>query len=96
MVGDFALAKLLDHQDSHIKNAVRGTVGHIVPDQSLEKTDVFRDDGKLSSEALSEASGHGVVQVGTTHITHNEIAVKSMRGRDKAIRVSLLNTLCEA
>ncbi|CAN6808795.1 unnamed protein product [Brassica oleracea] len=42
MVGDFALAKLLDHQDSHIKNAVRGTVGHIVPDQSFEKTDVFR------------------------------------------------------
>ncbi|CAN6990993.1 unnamed protein product [Brassica rapa subsp. trilocularis] len=47
MVGDFTLEKLLDHQDSHITNAVRGTMGHISPenlstDQSSEKTDVFR------------------------------------------------------
>ncbi|KAF8389862.1 hypothetical protein HHK36_024379 [Tetracentron sinense] len=46
VVGDFGLAKLLDHQDSHITTAVRGTVGHIAPEylstgQSSEKTDVF-------------------------------------------------------
>ncbi|KAJ6429681.1 hypothetical protein OIU84_021144 [Salix udensis] len=44
--GDFGLAKLLDHQDSHVTTAVRGTVGHIAPEylstgQSSEKTDVF-------------------------------------------------------
>ncbi|CAA2998777.1 NSP-INTERACTING KINASE 1-like isoform X2 [Olea europaea subsp. europaea] len=37
---------LLDHHDSHITTAVRGTVGHIAPEylstgQSSEKTDVF-------------------------------------------------------
>ncbi|KAE8732087.1 Protein NSP-INTERACTING KINASE 3 [Hibiscus syriacus] len=31
-VGDFGLAKLLDHQDSHVTTAVRGTVGHIAPE----------------------------------------------------------------
>ncbi|KAF6134997.1 hypothetical protein GIB67_014046 [Kingdonia uniflora] len=46
IVGDFGLAKLLDHQDSHVSTAVRGTVGHIAPEylstgQSSEKTDVF-------------------------------------------------------
>ncbi|GMH01837.1 hypothetical protein Nepgr_003676 [Nepenthes gracilis] len=46
VVGDFGLAKLLDHCDSHITTAVRGTVGHIAPEylstgQSSEKTDVF-------------------------------------------------------
>lgn len=46
IVGDFGLAKLLDHGDSHITTAVRGTVGHIAPEylstgQSSEKTDVF-------------------------------------------------------
>ncbi|KAJ8546266.1 hypothetical protein K7X08_018849 [Anisodus acutangulus] len=45
-VGDFGLAKLLDHQDTHVTTAVRGTVGHIAPEylstgQSSEKTDVF-------------------------------------------------------
>ncbi|KAI7998777.1 Protein NSP-INTERACTING KINASE 1 [Camellia lanceoleosa] len=45
VVGDFGLAKLLDHQDSHVTTAVRGTVGHIAPEylsigQSSEKTDV--------------------------------------------------------
>ncbi|KAF2315058.1 hypothetical protein GH714_038047 [Hevea brasiliensis] len=39
-------SKLLDHQDSHVTTAVRGTVGHIAPEylstgQSSEKTDVF-------------------------------------------------------
>ncbi|KAG6736490.1 hypothetical protein POTOM_060729 [Populus tomentosa] len=29
VVGDFGLAKLLDHRDSHVTTAVRGTVGHI-------------------------------------------------------------------
>ncbi|KAG9159789.1 hypothetical protein Leryth_007803 [Lithospermum erythrorhizon] len=28
MVGDFGSAKLLDHQDSHVTTAVRGTLGH--------------------------------------------------------------------
>ncbi|KAG0486562.1 hypothetical protein HPP92_008657 [Vanilla planifolia] len=46
VVGDFGLAKLLRHQDSHVTTAVRGTVGHIAPEylstgQSSEKTDVF-------------------------------------------------------
>ncbi|CAA3026825.1 NSP-INTERACTING KINASE 1-like [Olea europaea subsp. europaea] len=46
IVGDFGLAKLMDHQDSHVSTAVRGTVGHIAPEylstgQSSEKTDVF-------------------------------------------------------
>ncbi|MQM04227.1 hypothetical protein Taro_037022 [Colocasia esculenta] len=46
VVGDFGLAKLLDHKDSHVTTAVRGTVGHIAPEylstgQSSEKTDVF-------------------------------------------------------
>ncbi|OVA20749.1 Protein kinase domain [Macleaya cordata] len=46
VVGDFGLAKLLDHQDSHVTTAVRGTVGHIAPEylctgQSSQKTDVF-------------------------------------------------------
>ncbi|KAK1381015.1 Concanavalin A-like lectin/glucanase, subgroup [Heracleum sosnowskyi] len=46
VVGDFGLAKLLDHTDSHVTTAVRGTVGHIAPEylstgQSSEKTDVF-------------------------------------------------------
>ncbi|KAF3792177.1 NSP-INTERACTING KINASE 2 protein [Nymphaea thermarum] len=46
VVGDFGLAKLMDHADSHVTTAVRGTVGHIAPEylstgQSSEKTDVF-------------------------------------------------------
>ncbi|KAK1381016.1 putative LRR receptor-like serine/threonine-protein kinase [Heracleum sosnowskyi] len=46
VVGDFGLAKLFDHTDSHVTTAVRGTVGHIAPEylstgQSSEKTDVF-------------------------------------------------------
>ncbi|KAL1569865.1 Protein NSP-INTERACTING KINASE 2 [Salvia divinorum] len=46
VVGDFGLAKLLVHHDSHITTAVRGTVSHIAPEylstrQSSEKTDVF-------------------------------------------------------
>ena len=32
VVGDFGLAKLLDHRDSHVTTAVRGTVGHIAPE----------------------------------------------------------------
>lgn len=46
VVGDFGLAKLLDHRESHVTTAVRGTAGHIAPEylltgQSSEKTDVF-------------------------------------------------------
>ncbi|KAL8137790.1 hypothetical protein V2J09_003791 [Rumex salicifolius] len=46
VVGDFGLAKLLDHRESHVTTAVRGTIGHIAPEylstgQSSEKTDVF-------------------------------------------------------
>lgn len=46
VVGDFGLAKLLDHRDTHVTTAVRGTVGHIAPEylstgQSSDKTDVF-------------------------------------------------------
>ena len=46
VVGDFGLANLLDHRESHVTTAMRGTVGHIAPEylstgQSSEKTDVF-------------------------------------------------------
>jgi serine/threonine protein kinase len=46
IVGDFGLAKLLDHHETHVTTAVRGTVGHIAPEylstgQSSDKTDVF-------------------------------------------------------
>ncbi|GJW58024.1 protein NSP-interacting kinase 3 isoform X3 [Tanacetum coccineum] len=46
VVGDFGLAKPLDHRDSHITTAVRGIVGHIALEylstgQSFEKTNVF-------------------------------------------------------
>ena len=46
VVGDFGLAKLLDHRDSHVTTAVRGTVGHIALEylftgHSSEKIDVF-------------------------------------------------------
>ncbi|XP_044960187.1 protein NSP-INTERACTING KINASE 2-like [Hordeum vulgare subsp. vulgare] len=46
IVGDFGLAKLLDHQETYVTTAVRGTVGHIAPEylstgQSSEKTNVF-------------------------------------------------------
>ncbi|CAF2114067.1 unnamed protein product [Brassica oleracea] len=42
VVGDFGLAKLLNHVDSHVTTAVRGTVGHIASEylstgQSFEK-----------------------------------------------------------
>ena len=30
--GDFGLAKILDHKDSHVTTALWGTVGHIVPE----------------------------------------------------------------
>ncbi|KAG0470759.1 hypothetical protein HPP92_017459 [Vanilla planifolia] len=46
VLADFGLAKLLDHSESHVTTAVRGTVGHIAPEylstgQSSEKSDVF-------------------------------------------------------
>ncbi|MBA0837752.1 hypothetical protein Goarm_009883 [Gossypium armourianum] len=67
IVGDFGLAKLLDHQESHVTTAVRGTVGHIAPEylstgQSSEKTDVFGF-GILLLELIS---GLRALQVGKT------------------------------
>ncbi|PHU13691.1 Protein NSP-INTERACTING KINASE 1 [Capsicum chinense] len=46
VVGEFGLAKLLDHRHSHVTTAVRGTVGriaseHLSTGQSSDKTDVF-------------------------------------------------------
>ncbi|CAH8390339.1 unnamed protein product [Eruca vesicaria subsp. sativa] len=46
VVGDFGLAKLFNHQDTHVTTSVRGTVGHIAPEylstgQSYEKTYSF-------------------------------------------------------
>ncbi|PHT59302.1 Protein NSP-INTERACTING KINASE 1 [Capsicum baccatum] len=46
VVGEFGLAKLLDHRHSHDTTTVRGAVGHIAPEylstgQSSDKTDVF-------------------------------------------------------
>lgn len=65
VVGDFGLAKLLDHRDSHVTTAVRGTVGHIAPEylstgQSSEKTDVFGF-GILLLELIT---GHKAVDFG--------------------------------
>ncbi|RWW85637.1 hypothetical protein BHE74_00005666, partial [Ensete ventricosum] len=65
VVGDFGLAKLLDHGDSHVTTAVRGTVGHIAPEylstgQSSDKTDVFGF-GVLLLELVS---GRRVVEFG--------------------------------
>ncbi|KAG8067318.1 hypothetical protein GUJ93_ZPchr0005g14275 [Zizania palustris] len=46
VVADFGLAKLLDHGESHVITAVRGTIGRIPPEylmtgHSSEKTDVY-------------------------------------------------------
>ncbi|XP_017219852.1 protein NSP-INTERACTING KINASE 1 isoform X2 [Daucus carota subsp. sativus] len=65
VVGDFGLAKLMNHQDSHVTTAVRGTVGHIAPEylstgQSSEKTDVFGF-GILLLELIT---GHGALEFG--------------------------------
>ncbi|MQL88454.1 hypothetical protein Taro_021010 [Colocasia esculenta] len=65
VVGDFGLAKLLDHGDSHVTTAVRGTVGHIAPEylstgQSSDKTDVFGF-GVLLLELVS---GHRALDFG--------------------------------
>uniref|UniRef100_A0A0E0ICK8 non-specific serine/threonine protein kinase n=1 Tax=Oryza nivara TaxID=4536 RepID=A0A0E0ICK8_ORYNI len=72
VVGDFGLAKLLDHGDSHVTTAVRGTVGHIAPEylstgQSSEKTDVFGFGILLlelvtGQRALEVGKGSGVIQ----------------------------------
>ncbi|KAL3838680.1 hypothetical protein ACJIZ3_023271 [Penstemon smallii] len=45
-IGDFELAKLMDHEDTHVDAAVSGTIGHIAPEylstgKCSEKTDVF-------------------------------------------------------
>ncbi|XP_039070385.1 probable LRR receptor-like serine/threonine-protein kinase At5g45780 [Hibiscus syriacus] len=69
---DFDLAKLLDKRESHVTTAVRGTVGHIVPEylstgQSSEKTDVFGF-GMLLLEFITGQktldAGNGQVQKG--------------------------------
>ncbi|KAK6281073.1 hypothetical protein POUND7_014898 [Theobroma cacao] len=46
VVGDFGLVKLMEHQDSHVTTAVRGTIGYIAPEylstgQASDRTDVF-------------------------------------------------------
>ncbi|MBA0834638.1 hypothetical protein Goarm_006970, partial [Gossypium armourianum] len=65
--GDFGLANLLDHRDSHVTTAVRGTVVHIAPEylstsQSSEKTDVFR----LGILLLELISGLRALEFGKT------------------------------
>lgn len=65
VVGDFGLAKLLDHSDSHVTTAVRGTVGHIAPEylstgQSSDKTDVFG----FGILLLELVTGQRAIQVG--------------------------------
>ncbi|KAK4480108.1 hypothetical protein RD792_013165 [Penstemon davidsonii] len=46
IIGDFGLAKLMDHKETHVNTAVRGTIGHIAPEylstgKCSEKTDVY-------------------------------------------------------
>ncbi|KAK1308028.1 Protein NSP-INTERACTING KINASE 3 [Acorus calamus] len=58
IVGDFGLAKLLDHRESHVTTAVHGTVGHIAPEylstgQSSEKTDYVFGYGILLLELIT-------------------------------------------
>ncbi|KAL3838679.1 hypothetical protein ACJIZ3_023270 [Penstemon smallii] len=45
-IGGFGLAKLMDHEDTHVDATIRGTIGHIAPEylstgKCSEKTDVF-------------------------------------------------------
>ncbi|XP_048601275.1 probable LRR receptor-like serine/threonine-protein kinase At4g30520 [Brassica napus] len=83
VVGDFGLAKLLNHEDSHVSTTVRGTVGHIAPEylstgQSSEKTDVFGF-GILLLELITglraqfgkTASQKGVMLECVSNKTHN-------------------------
>ncbi|KAL8251044.1 hypothetical protein R6Q59_034737 [Mikania micrantha] len=79
VVGDFGLAKLLDHGDSHVTTAVRGTVGHIAPEylstgQSSEKTDVFGF-GILLLELITDPTLvlRGCVMVGYTDYDDDDI-----------------------
>ncbi|KAA3462785.1 protein NSP-INTERACTING KINASE 2-like [Gossypium australe] len=67
IVGDFGLANLLDHRDSHVTTVVRGTVGHIALEylstsQSSKKTDVF----KLGTLLLELISGLRALEFGKT------------------------------
>jgi len=46
VVGHFNLAKLMDHKDTDVTTAVRGTIGHIAPEylstgKCSQKSDVF-------------------------------------------------------
>lgn len=73
VVGDFGLAKLLDHGQSHVTTAVRGTVGHIAPEylstgQSSDKTDVFGF-GILLLELIT---GMRALELGKTGKTVNQ------------------------
>ncbi|KAM3376245.1 hypothetical protein P3S68_014960 [Capsicum galapagoense] len=42
VVGEFGLAKLLDHRHSHVTTAVRGTVGHIASGISLQDSPLIK------------------------------------------------------
>jgi serine/threonine protein kinase len=89
VVGDFGLAKLLDHSDSHVTTAVRGTVGHIAPEylstgQSSDKTDVFG----FGILLLELVTGQRAIQVGK-----GEDAGLSGNGHRKGFMLDWVNDL---
>jgi serine/threonine protein kinase len=89
VVGDFGLAKLLDHGDSHVTTAVRGTVGHIAPEylstgQSSDKTDVFG----FGILLLELVTGQRAIQVGK-----GEDAGLSGKGHHKGFMLDWVNDL---
>ncbi|KAJ3677165.1 hypothetical protein LUZ60_002889 [Juncus effusus] len=95
VVGDFGLAKLLDHGDSHVTTAVRGTVGHIAPEylstgQSSEKTDVFGF-GVLLLELVT---GQRALQVGKGEVVssgcHKGVMLDWVRKAHQERRLDLL------
>lgn len=73
VIGDFGLAKQLEHRVSHVTTAVRGTVGHIAPEylatgQFSDKADVFAF-GILLLELIS---GHTALEFGKLAGKHNK------------------------
>ncbi|KAF6157261.1 hypothetical protein GIB67_041722 [Kingdonia uniflora] len=88
IVGDFGLAKLLDHRDSNVSTAIRGTVGHIAPEylstgQSSEKTDVFGF-GILLLELITgqKVLDFGRAQIGKVKKLHQDGKLHLMVDKD--------------
>ncbi|GJY45354.1 brassinosteroid insensitive 1-associated receptor kinase 1-like protein isoform X1, partial [Tanacetum coccineum] len=71
LLGDFGLAKLMDHEDTHVTTAVRGTIGHIAPEylstgKASEKTDVFGY-GVMLLELITGQRAFGLARLANAH-----------------------------